>query len=133
MQFSPVKGPQHRVRVQGVVAYQQPGGRVSPGEWTGLPRHDPAGHQTCRGDVVECRASRCRNARARTWGRSLSRSGPGMLPNPSGSIVRPVGTNDGAPGCHRRKSIAVEPSLMASIFSCSRMTDLRSHVEPHSC
>src|SRR5882762_4635591 len=25
MQFSPVKGPQHRVRVQGVVAYQQPG------------------------------------------------------------------------------------------------------------
>lgn len=25
MRFSPVKGPQHRVRVQGVVAYQQPG------------------------------------------------------------------------------------------------------------
>jgi signal transduction histidine kinase len=84
MRFSPVKGPQHRVRVQGVVAYQQPGRALFLQEnGQGLRVLTLQDTKLAVGDVVEVAGFPAVGASAPVLEDAVfHRVGPGVAPEP---------------------------------------------------
>jgi signal transduction histidine kinase len=84
MRFSPVKGPQHRVRVQGVVAYQQPGRALFLQEHgQGLRVLTLQHTKLAVGDVVEVAGFPAVGASAPVLEDAVfHRVGPGISPEP---------------------------------------------------
>ncbi len=85
MRFSPAKGPQHRVRVQGVVAYQQPGRALFLQEnGQGLRVMTLQDTKLAVGDVVEVSGFPAVGTSAPVLEDAVfHRVGPGMTPRPA--------------------------------------------------
>ena len=99
MRFSPAKGPQHRVRVQGVVAYQQPGRALFLQEnGQGLRVLTLQNTKLAVGDVVEVAGFPAVGASAPVLEDAVfHRVGPGMPPTPLGlDLTIPWEQFDGA-------------------------------------
>jgi len=84
MRFSPAKGPQHRVRVQGVVAYQQPGRALFLQEDAqGLRVLTSQDTKLAVGDVVEVAGFPAVGSSSPVLEDAVfHRVGPGIIPNP---------------------------------------------------